>query len=68
MILPLFLTVAPYRSHPVFCLLSVSIVVGNIIGGFTRTSPAYKQQTCLGKPSNDIGAKTASNQKAGLQD
>jgi hypothetical protein len=42
MILPLFLTVAPYRSHPVFYLLSVIIIFGNIIGGFNRTPPAYK--------------------------
>jgi len=62
MILPLFLTVAPCRSHPVFCLLSVIIIVGNIIGTFTRTLPAYKQQTCLGKPSNDINDETASDQ------
>tara|TARA_B100001093_G_scaffold1467_1_gene1489 strand:+ start:1058 stop:1285 length:228 start_codon:yes stop_codon:yes gene_type:complete len=34
MILPLFLTVAPYRSHPIFCLLSVITIIGNIKGGF----------------------------------
>jgi hypothetical protein len=42
MILPLFLTVAPYRSHPVFCLLSVIIIVEDSVGDFTRTPPAYK--------------------------
>jgi len=63
MILPLFLTAAPYQSHPVFYLLSVIIIVGNIIGGFTPTPPAYKKQARLGKPSNDIGAEPASDQK-----
>jgi hypothetical protein len=63
-ILPLFLTAATYRAHPIFCLPSVIIIVGDIIGGFTRTPPAYKKQACLGKPSNEIGAETASDQKA----
>jgi hypothetical protein len=41
-ILPLFLTAAPYQSRPVFYLPSVIIIVGDIIGGFTHTPPAYK--------------------------